>query len=113
MLMLGIEYNDTFTLGRGVVITKQSIVVGSSTSNLGDADGILGLGPVELSLGTMPNEPTMTIPTVTQNLWFQNIISEAIVGISFEPISSASIVYGELAFGRVDSSKYTGDLAFV
>jgi len=111
--MLGIEYNDTFTLGRGVVITKQSIVVGSSTSNLGDADGVLGLGPVNLSLGTLPNEPTMTIPTVTQNLWRQDIISQEIVSISFEPISSAWIVYGELTFGGVDSSKYTGYMAFV
>ena len=111
--MLGIEYTDTFTLGPGLVITEQSIGVGSFTAPLVIADGVLGLGPVNLSLGKLPNEPTMTIPTITQNLWRQDIISEEIVSISFEPVSSAAIVYGELAFGGVDSSKYTSYMAFV
>ena len=114
MLMLGIEYTDTVTLGSGLVITEQSIGVGSYTSppHLNGADGILGLGPVGLTLGSLPNEPTTIIPTVTQNLWRQDIISEEIFSISFEPMSSSAIGYGELALGGVDTSKCTSLVGF-
>ena len=114
MLMLGILYTDTVTLGSGLVITEQSIAVGSLTNAhpLNGADGILGLGRVNLTLGTLPNEPTTIIPTVTQNLWRQDIISEEMISISFEPVSSTAISYGELAFGGVDTSRCTSLVAF-
>ena len=118
--MLGTEYTDTVTLGKGLVITEQSIAVGSLTTGtplngahpLNGADGVLGLGPVNLTLGTLPNAPTTTITTVTHNLYIQGIIPTELVCISFEPVSPTDITLGQLAFGGVDTSRYTGNIAF-
>src|SRR6267154_3355877 len=112
MLMLGIEYTDTLTLGSGLVITEQSIGVGSitRTAPLNGADGILGLGPLDLTLGKLVNAPTTTLPTVTRNLWAQDTISDEIFSIFFEPVTSAAILYGEIAFGGADTSKFTSNM---
>jgi hypothetical protein len=53
------------------------------------------------------------IPTVTQNLFTQGIISEVVVGVSFEPTTSQTVTNGELTFGGTDSTKYTGTIAYV
>ena len=110
--MLGIEYTDTLTLGSGLVITEQSIGVGSVTHTgpLNGCDGILGLGPLDLTLDTLVNAPTTTIPTVTRNLWAQDTISEEIFSIFFEPVTSTAIHYGEITFGGADTSKFTGNM---
>src|SRR6267154_5914368 len=102
--MLGTEYTDTVNFGSGLVITQQSIAVGSFSDigPLNGADGILGLGPVGLTLDTLRNAPTATIATVTHNLYTQGIISTELISISFEPISDADITLGQLAFGGVD-----------
>lgn len=47
----GTEYTDTVTLGTGLVITKQSIGVASSVTGISGVDGILGIGPVDLTEG--------------------------------------------------------------
>jgi len=66
-----------------------------------------------LTENTLTNDPTATIPTVTQNLYFQKVISEMIVSISFEPTNSEEVANGELTFGGTDSTKYTGNIAYV
>ena len=40
-------------------------------------------------------------------------IDANLIGISFEPTTSLSVTNGELTFGGVDTSKYTGTLAYV
>src|SRR6267154_515465 len=104
MLMLGTEYTDTLTLGKGVVITKQSIGVALDFAGFPGVDGVLGIGPVDLTLGTLLDEPTTSIPTVTENLYHQGAISENIVGISFEPTNELAVTNGELTFGGTDST---------
>jgi hypothetical protein len=52
------------------------------------------------------------IPTVTQNLYTQGIISEIVVGISFEPTNTDNATNGELTFGGTDPTKYTGTIAY-
>ena len=112
MLMLGTEFTDTLTLGEGIVITKQSIGVASDSSQFSSVDGILGIGPVDLTLNTLLKEQTTTIPTVTDNLYHQGTISENIVSISFEPATSPVVTNGELTFGGTDSTKHTGSIAY-
>ncbi|OAX44937.1 acid protease [Rhizopogon vinicolor AM-OR11-026] len=109
----GTEYTDTVTLGSGLTITKQSIGVASRSTGFSGVDGILGIGPLDLTEGTLTNAPTTTIPTVTQNLYTQGIISEVVVGVSFEPTTSQKVTNGELTFGGTDSTKYTGTIAYV
>ncbi|KAI0917457.1 hypothetical protein AcW1_007348 [Taiwanofungus camphoratus] len=106
----GTEYTDTVTLVQGLVIQNQSIGVASTAQGFSGVDGILGIGPVDLTQGTVSN--TTTIPTVTDNLFAQGTISEDSVGISFEPSTTANAMNGELTFGGTDSTRYTGEITF-
>ncbi|KAG0700687.1 aspartic peptidase domain-containing protein [Suillus ampliporus] len=109
---VGTEYTDTVTLGSGLTILKQSIGVASTSEGFAGFDGILGIGPLDLTEGTLTNEETATIPTVTQNLHSQGTISQIVIGISFEPTTSQTVTNGELTFGGIDATKYTGSLAY-
>ncbi|KAF8345438.1 aspartic peptidase A1 [Amanita rubescens] len=107
----GLEYKDSVTIG-GLVISNQSIGVGSFSSPMPYAvDGILGIGPVDLTLGTL-SPSNATIPTVTDNLFSQGLIEANEVGISFEPTNKSSVRNGELTWGGVDQSKFFGSLHY-
>ncbi|KAG1795693.1 aspartic peptidase domain-containing protein [Suillus plorans] len=108
----GTEYIDTVTLGSGLTITAQSIGVASTSAGFTSVDGILGIGPVGLTSDTLTNEPTKTIPTVTDNLYSQGTISQKVIGISFEPTISKTVTNGELTFGGTDATKYTGSIEY-
>jgi hypothetical protein len=111
-LSVGTEYTDTVSLGNGLTITQQSICVISASTGFTGIDGILGIGPEALTPGTLTNEPNTMIPTVLQNLYTQGVISEIVVGISFEPTNSDNVTNGELTFGGTDPTKYTGTIAY-
>ncbi|KAG2076962.1 acid protease [Suillus decipiens] len=109
----GTEYLDTVTLGSGVTITNQSIGVAATSSGFGTGiDGILGIGPVDLTKGTLTKLPTTTIPTVTDNLYKKGTIPQDIVSVFFQPSSSQTTTDGELTFGGTDATKYTGKIAY-
>ncbi|KDQ62683.1 hypothetical protein JAAARDRAFT_121181 [Jaapia argillacea MUCL 33604] len=107
----GTEYTDTVTLSPELVIQNQSIGVASTAQGFSDVDGILGVGPVDLTQNTVSN--TTTVPTVTDNLYAQGTIPEEILGISYVPTTTSGAANGELDFGSVDSSKYTGKIGYV
>ncbi|KAG0703773.1 acid protease [Suillus ampliporus] len=109
--MSGKEYTDTVTLGSKLVIQNQGIGVASSTQGFQGVDGILGIGPVDLTQGTVSN--TQEVPTVTDNLYAQGTIPSDLIGIFYEPSSTANVANGELTFGGTDSTKYTGSINFV
>lgn len=71
----------------------------------------MGIGPSDLTRGTVAN--VSTVPIVTDNLYSQGTISTAAVGISFKPITVESTPNGELSFGGPDATKYTGTLNYV
>jgi len=106
----GTEYTDTVTLDSALVITKQSIGVASTSSGFDGVDGILGIGPVDLTDGTVSG--TSSVPTVTDNLYTQGTIPTEVVGVFYAPTTIESTTNGELTFGAVDSSKYTGTLTY-
>ncbi|KAI5119245.1 hypothetical protein M0805_008796 [Coniferiporia weirii] len=106
----GTEFTDTVTLSSSLVITGQSIGVASSSEGFDGVDGILGIGPLDLTEDTVSG--VSSVPTVTGNLFSQGKIPAAIVGVSFAPTQSDSITNGELTFGGTDSSKFTGSIAF-
>lgn len=108
----GTEYMDTVSLSKDLVIQNQSIGVASTAQGFNDVDGILGIGPVDLTSGTVSG--TSDVPTVTDNLFSQGTIKSESIGISYVPSSSASdIANGEIDFGGTDSSKYTGQINYV
>ncbi|KAG2368810.1 aspartic peptidase domain-containing protein [Suillus spraguei] len=109
----GTEYLDTVTIGSGVTITNQSIGVAATASGFATGiDGILGIGPVDLTEGTLTNLPTTTIPTVTDDLYKKGSIPQDIISIFFQPSSSQTESDGELTFGGTDATKYTGEIAY-
>ncbi|KAI0672030.1 family A1 protease [Trametes maxima] len=108
----GLEVTDSVTLGSGVTIENQPIGVALLSEGFSDVDGILGLGPVDLTCGTLLLGSDC-LPTVTDNAFNQGLIPQHLVGFSFEPSSSLNNANGELTFGGVDPSKFTGPLNFV
>ncbi|KAG2064579.1 acid protease [Suillus decipiens] len=111
----GIEHLDSVTLGSGLTITNQSTGIAYRSSGFGSGvDGILGIGPVDLTKGTLTNSSTqtMTITTVTDDLYKQGTISQDVVSAFFEPSSLQTETKGELTFGGTDATKYTGDIAY-
>lgn len=62
-------------------------------------DGILGIGPADLTIGTI-SDGTAKIPTVVDNLASTGKISSGVLGIFYVPESSSDTT-GELTFGGV------------
>ena len=63
--------------------------------------------------GTLFPNTSACVPTVTDNAFAQGLIDAHEVGISFAPTTSLETTNGELTFGGIDSSKFTGTLNFV
>ncbi|KAJ3872748.1 aspartic peptidase domain-containing protein [Lentinula edodes] len=83
---LGTEYLDKVALSSSLVITSQSIGVASESIGFANVDGILGIGPVDLTQGTVSG--VSTVPTVTDDLFSQGTIAENVIAISFEPTTT-------------------------
>jgi len=107
----GTEYTDTVSLSSALSITAQSIGV-ASTSEGFSVDGLLGIGPADLTLNTLSPANTTTIPTVTDNLFSQGKIPEHLVAVAFAPTTTDNNANGELTFGGTDSSKFTGSITY-
>ena len=107
----GEEWTDTVTLSPDLVVVNQYITVASSSSGFSGVSGILGLGPEDLTAGTLPNMPTETIPTIVDNLYIQEKIPEEVIGVYFIPSSTSSP--GELTFGGYDSTVVTSSVNYV
>ncbi|OJT11874.1 Polyporopepsin [Trametes pubescens] len=108
----GTEFTDNVSLGSGLNIKGQSIGVASESDGFDGVDGILGIGPVDLTVATLSPDTRSTIPTVTDNLFSQGVITQNLVAVSFAPSQKTDNVNGELTFGGTDSSKFTGSINF-
>ncbi|EJU04396.1 acid protease [Dacryopinax primogenitus] len=107
----GKEYLDTVSLGNGLVINQQSIGVATSSQGFEGVDGIIGIGPADLTEDTVSR--TTTVPTVTDNLLSQGSIAQEVIGIYYAPTTENGAINGELTFGGVDTSKTTGAINYV
>ncbi|KAH9057474.1 aspartic peptidase domain-containing protein [Lactarius vividus] len=108
----GTEFIDQVTLSPSLVVNSQSIGVAYTSQGFNDVDGILGIGPVDLTEGTIGRGTP--IPTITDNLFKQGTISTESIGIFFQPSTSASpVTNGELTFGDIDESKITGEVNYI
>lgn len=98
---------DTVTLSSDLVIAKQSIGVATFSEGFTNVDGILGVGPTDLTQGSVSNAGS--VPTVTDNLYSSGTIGTKALGVYFTPGGGA----GELTFGGFDSSKTTSSVNYV
>ncbi|KAH9052762.1 acid protease [Lactarius vividus] len=98
----GKEFSDIVTLSPSLVF-RASIGVAPAGSE--GFDGVLGLGPPDLTTGTLS-----IIPDI---LFSQGIIPADLVSVSFEPTTNTSVTNGELTFGGTDSTRFTGTITFI
>ncbi|KAI0079472.1 aspartic peptidase A1 [Panus rudis PR-1116 ss-1] len=109
----GEEVIDTISLGSGITVSNQSIGVATQVEGLPKGfDGILGIGPVDLTVGTLDPDQNTPIPTITDNLFAQGIIQDNVATVAFAPSNDTSTTNGELTFGTPDSSKFTGSIHY-
>ncbi|OSX61338.1 hypothetical protein POSPLADRAFT_1171012 [Postia placenta MAD-698-R-SB12] len=108
----GYEFYDQVTIAPDFVITNQSIGNAINSSSFEGVDGIIGVGPVDLTQFTLATEPNATIPTVLDNALAQGLISQQVLGVSFAPADSNSSINGKLTFGGADDELYFGDIAY-
>ncbi|KAG2370156.1 aspartic peptidase domain-containing protein [Suillus spraguei] len=110
----GIIYRDTVSLGAGLTITNFQLGVASTSSGFSPhEDGILGIGPRDLSLTTMPLAMDDTIPTVTDYLYEKGKIDWHVIGIFFQPVTAdPDSKLGKLTFGGTDSTNLVDNVSF-
>ncbi|PCH34945.1 acid protease [Wolfiporia cocos MD-104 SS10] len=108
----GYEYLDQVTIASGFVITNQSIGDALEYADFEGVDGIIGVGPIDFTPGTLYPDVNAEIPTVMNNALEQGLISTEVLGVSFAPADSYSDTNSVLTFGGIDSSLYIGDIAY-
>ncbi|KAG2062854.1 acid protease [Suillus decipiens] len=110
----GIEWLDYVTVGPGLTIILQSIGVAERSAGFNSFDGILGIGPVALTVGTLQESLTEPIPTVTDSLFGQGTTSENVLGIFYQPyVNSPLEATGQITFSGTDPTKYNGNIAYI
>ncbi|CAO3666846.1 unnamed protein product [Umbelopsis ramanniana] len=108
----GEMYKDQVMVSPSLIITDQIIgVVSKPISDINGVDGIIGLGPTGLTNGTSTYEKL--IPTTMDNLFSQKKIPSDQFAISFQPSTTESDANGEITFGGIDASKFTGSMTYV
>ncbi|EKM48116.1 uncharacterized protein PHACADRAFT_80588, partial [Phanerochaete carnosa HHB-10118-sp] len=122
----GTEFIDQVSLAEGLTIA-QSIGVANASIGFNGTDGILGIGPTDLTAGSLSHTSILTaclygtgsvgnggpVPTVLDNAFAQGLIDEKLLSVSFEPTNNVSETNGEITFGDIDRSKFIGDIHFV
>ena len=104
LALSGDEYLDIVVLLSNLAIYGQSIGIASTSTGFQGVDGILGIGPTDLIVGTLSSQSTK-IPTVVDNLASSGTAPRSSIGIFFAPASADSST-GKLTFGSTDLSKY-------
>ncbi|KAJ6601731.1 acid protease [Mycena vulgaris] len=90
-------------------------VVQTTNTDLGGipgVDGILGIGPEELSVGTLEINATLGVPTIVQTLSCQMNITAQLFDIALQPTTGVMSLNGEISRGAVDTTKFTGPVVF-
>ncbi|KAJ2995240.1 hypothetical protein NUW54_g7421 [Trametes sanguinea] len=101
----GSQVYDQIELAEGLIIKNQSIGVAHLSQGFEGVDGILGIGPTDLTCGSIVGQPDQCDYTVTDNAWNMGLLDAYEVGISFGPTQSMDEKNGELTFGGVDQTK--------
>ncbi|KAH8553065.1 aspartic peptidase domain-containing protein [Umbelopsis sp. PMI_123] len=104
-------YTDRITLTSSVIISNETVGAVYKSKGLDGFDGILGVGPDDLTKGTTSDEKI--IPTILTTLYKQGTIPAYEFSLSFAPTTKLSDANGELILGGTDSSKFTGSLSHV
>lgn len=102
---------DTVSLGGSLTVEKQSIGVAETAKGFTGVDGILGIGPADLTAGTTGGNAT--VPTFTDNLMANGLIKEEVITVVFEPTTQDGARNGTLVVGSTNNANIVGDIAWV
>ncbi|KAG2361552.1 aspartic peptidase domain-containing protein [Suillus spraguei] len=102
----GTFFVETVTLGDGLTVLNYELAVASTVSNLGGFDGVLGIGPRDLTVNTLRNDPPATYPTFTDWLVTAGAIRQNIA------LLNRDTNVGGLAFGEPDYTKCTSNIVY-
>lgn len=105
-------YIDKVALSSTITVPAQQIGVATKFSGFSGVDGVLGVGPVGLTKGTSSQGTSVTVPTITDNLFSKGVITQNVVSLSFQPSTAVGTVNGQITFGGVDTTRYTGSLTY-
>jgi len=108
----GTQFTDTVSLHPRLTIQKQAIGVANRSYGFVGIDGILGLGPTALTIGTLWPDTHSPVPTVIDSLYKQRKIPGNSIGVSFQPANSSHVTNGEMTYGGIDASKINGPLRY-
>ncbi|KAG6828057.1 hypothetical protein H0H92_009486 [Tricholoma furcatifolium] len=102
-LFQGWEYLDRVKLADNLVLINQSIGVANDSEISGSfdsLDGILGLGPTDLTLSTLSPSSNSTVPTVLDTAVDEGLIPAKIFGVFFQPTTQPNLPNGgEITWG--------------
>jgi hypothetical protein len=79
---------DTVILAPHIVIAKQRIGDALQYADFENVDGIIGVGPVDLTQGTLSPDTGAVIPTIMNNAVKQQVLGKQILGVSFMPATT-------------------------
>ncbi|KAH9951514.1 acid protease [Amylocystis lapponica] len=109
----GDEYYDQVTIAPGLIVKNQSIGDALQSASFEGVDGIIGLGPKDLTRDTLSPDTGELLPTVMDNALAQNLIQQEVIGVSFVPATTPNDTDGAITFGSIDSSLYIGEIQYV
>ncbi|KAK2845278.1 hypothetical protein FQN49_005875 [Arthroderma sp. PD_2] len=99
----GVIVNDTMSFAGFQLESPFGAALTASDDFLGyPMDGILGVGPQDLNA---------KIPTVIQLMIQQKLLKKNVIGINLQRTSEGA-TDGQITFGDIDKSKFTGDLTY-
>lgn len=105
----GNEFTDQVSIG-GVTVSGQSLAVPTQEIGFDLFDGIVGLGPDDLTLTTLIQKPNQTIPTLTDTLAREGRIKKPLVALTIPLATDPQS--GSIDFGTPDSAKYNSPIHF-
>jgi len=75
-------------------------------------DGILGVGPARLTLGTQSTS-SIEVPTIMDTLYTERKIPNQILGVSFAPANYNKTLNGRMTLGGYDSNMFEDELIWI
>ncbi|KAG1747796.1 acid protease, partial [Suillus paluster] len=95
----GVEYSDTVTLAPDLVIANQSIGDALQYADFEGIDGLIGVGPVDLTHHSLSPDTNALIPTIMNNALKQGLIRKQILD-------------GAITYGGIDHALYTDKITY-
>ncbi|KAG2363707.1 family A1 protease [Suillus spraguei] len=110
----GTFFLDNITLSHELTMPNYELAVASTVSEFIGYDGVLGIGPRDLTRGTLEDNADATYPTFTDCLVTAGVIDQNVVGIFFQPITrdKDTTYFGQLALGEPDYTKCTSNIEY-